>query len=227
MQLKSDILQNALYITVDPDTRQVTSCLNSAVHYVPSEAICYMENAAPCYMINIYDEKGKPKYMFEDDQLIELTDNQKFEFDVSFYIDKKIEELRSFTQNYIYNAFSQEKQINSQNDFTYNLSVLSVESGKAKQEIEIAIDMWINGNDLVNLLTNIDTIELTSLYTALQITQSKKYDNYLRTMISSICIYRLIRSVRGWYNIKESDISQVSSYEEYEVISFDDAPVIK
>ena len=171
------MVENALYIRINENTKEVLQCLNSAIDEILETDILYIQNAAPCYKIQVLDSQGYPLYIYEDSQLIPVTEDQRFKFHIKKHIENKIKELREFTQAYIYNHFWQERQINSQNDFTYNLSVLSAESGKSKQEIEIAIDTWINGSDLVQLLNDIDSISLDTLYTAIGIKKSKKYEN--------------------------------------------------
>ena len=92
------MVENALYIRINENTKEVLQCLNSAIDEILETDILYLENAAPCYKIQVLDSQGYPLYIYEDSQLIPVTEDQRFKFHIEGYKLEKLSQIdRDFT----------------------------------------------------------------------------------------------------------------------------------
>lgn len=92
------MVENALYIRINENTKEVLQCLNSAIDEILETDILYIQNAAPCYKIQVLDSQGYPLYIYEDSQLIPVTEDQRFKFHIEGYKLEKLSQIdRDFT----------------------------------------------------------------------------------------------------------------------------------
>ena len=89
------MVENALYIRINENTKEVLQCLNSAIDEILETDILYIQNAAPCYKIQVLDSQGYPLYIYEDSQLIPVTEDQRFKFHMDDLKTAKLEEIKA------------------------------------------------------------------------------------------------------------------------------------
>ena len=91
-------MNDNLYLRIDENTKEVLQCLNSSLDEILETDILYLENAAPCYKIQVLDSQGYPLYIYEDSQLIPVTEDQRFKFHIEGYKLEKLSQIdRDFT----------------------------------------------------------------------------------------------------------------------------------
>lgn len=92
------MIENALYIRLNENTKEVILCLNSSMDEILETDILYIQNVAPCYTMSVIDSQGYPLYVYEDSQLIPVTEDQRFKFHIEDYKLEKLSQIdRDFT----------------------------------------------------------------------------------------------------------------------------------